>query len=129
MIVRLDPVSLRFGGKAFSCLAASFLVCALASGCVQKQSSVPSAPAEAAAPSGDAFALALSRMQVGEEALMPTPFGMDSRVMLESSYTSGLGQTCRRAAVRAGGITHRIAVCRDASGWTTAEPIFETVQR
>lgn len=112
------------------CLAAALVLsCVVLSGCVQKQPSVPSASAEAAVPAGDAFAVALSRMQVGEQALMSTPFGADSLVMLESSYTSGLGQTCRRAAVRSGGITHRVAVCRDGEAWVTVSPIFENILR
>ena len=68
-------------------------------------------------------------MHAGEQAVMPTPFGTEGLVLLEGDYTSGLGELCRRATVRAGGALHRIAVCRDESGWYVAAPVFEHTQR
>ena len=111
-----------------SVLLACIFVLAAGVGCTPK-SSVPTAALETQVPAGDAFSLAVSRMQAGEESVMATPFGPESLVMVEGVYTSGLGQICRKTSVRAGGVSHRVAVCRDETGWFTAEPIFEHVQR
>ena len=111
-----------------SVLLACVFVLASGVGCAPKTSSLPVA-VEEQVPAGDAFSLAVSRMQAGEESVMATPFGPESLVMVEGVYTSGLGQICRKTSVRAGGVSHRVAVCRDETGWFTAEPIFEHVQR
>lgn len=110
---------------AFLCLCALFLVLG---GCAPKQASTPAGEATPEV-SGDPFAAAVSRMMPGEQAVMPTPFGGDGLVQMEGSYTSGLGQSCRRAQVTVSGAAHRIAVCRDASGWFTAGSIFENLPR
>ena len=106
------------------------LSCALAAGtgCMPKSPSVP-ASVEEPASSGDALAVALSRMQAGAQTIMATPFGPESLVMVEGDYTSGLGQICRKATVRVGGTVQSMAACRDSTGWHTVEPIFENVQR
>lgn len=120
------------GGAGRSVLVVLFLALALVSagGCTPKSSSVPAVQQEETqAPAGDAFSLAVSRMQPGQQVVMPTPFGQDGLVMVDGLYTSGLGQQCRKATVQAAGSTHRVAVCRDESGWFTAEPVFEHVQR
>ena len=78
---------------------------------------------------GDPFAVAVSRMAPGQQAVMATPYGADSLVTLENVYTSGLGLSCRKAQVRASGATHRLAICRDDSGWYVSDPIFEQSQR
>ena len=83
----------------------------------------------AAAPAGDPFAVAVSRMMPGQQAVMSTPYGADSLVTLENAYTSGLGLSCRKAQVTAGGLSHRLAICRDDSGWYVSDPIFEQSQR
>lgn len=109
---------------------ASLLLCSLfllVSGCVQRQETA--FLEETAPPAGDAFALAISRMYPGEQAAISGPYGPDSLVIMEHTYTSGLGQSCRRAQVMVSGVPHRIAVCRDESGWFTAGPIFENLPR
>lgn len=104
-------------------------VCALlfaVGGCAPKQEQ---SAAEEAAVAGDPFAVAVSRMMPGEQAVMATPFGGEGVVRMEGSYTSGLGQSCRRGQVTVSGVSHRIAVCRDESGWFTAGAIFDNVPR
>ena len=110
---------------AFLCLCALFL---FLGGCAPKQASTPAGEATPEV-AGDPFAVAVSRMMPGEQAVMATPFGGDGLVQMEGSYTSGLGQSCRRAQVTMSGAAHRIAVCRDESGWFTAGSIFETLPR
>ena len=108
-------------------LACAVLLCLCA--CTPQPRVSPVEEEKAAAPAGDPFALAVSRMVPGQQAVMPTPYGADSLVMLEESYTSGLGLSCRRAQVTAGGASHRLAICRDDSGWYVSDPIFEQSQR
>ena len=116
--------------RSFLCVILLSYALGLVAGCTPKSSSVPSVSEEVQAPAaGDAFALAVSRMQPGEQSVMTTPFGPESLVMVEGSYTSGLGQLCKKASVRAGGMSHRVAVCRDETGWFTAESVFEHTQR
>lgn len=97
--------------------------------CAPQQSAVSPAAEKAEAPAGDPFAVAVSRMTPGQQAVMSTPWGADSLVMLENVYTSGLGLSCRKAQVTAGGASHRLAICRDDSGWYVSDPIFEQSQR
>ena len=78
---------------------------------------------------GEPFAVAVAQLPLGTQTVMASPFGADSVVMPEKEYLSGLGLSCRKVWVQSGGSTHRIAVCRDDSGWYTAEPVFEQVQR
>lgn len=98
-------------------------------GCVQQQSVTVPSTSESPQPAGDPFAVAVSRMAPGQQSVMSTPYGVDSLVMLENVYTSGLGLSCRRAQVTAGGLSHRLAICRDDSGWYVSDPIFEQSQR
>ena len=110
----------------------SFLLCvALLSlcSCVPQQRAVNLVEEKAVASTGDPFAVALSRMTPGQQAVMSSPWGTDSLVMLENAYTSGLGLSCRKAQVTAGGASHRLAICRDDSGWYVSDPIFEQSQR
>ena len=97
--------------------------------CTPQQRTVASVEERAAAPAGDPFAVAVSRMMPGQQAVMSTPYGADSLVTLENAYTSGLGLSCRKAQVTAGGLSHRLAICRDDSGWYVSDPIFEQHQR
>lgn len=97
--------------------------------CTPQQRTVASVEERAAAPAGDPFAVAVSRMMPGQQEVMSTPYGADSLVTLENSYTSGLGLSCRKAQVTAGGLSHRLAICRDDSGWYVSDPIFEQSQR
>lgn len=97
--------------------------------CTPQQRAVSPVEEKAAAPAGDPFAVAVSRMTPGQQAVMSTPWGPDSLVMLENVYTSGLGLSCRKAQVTAGGASHRLAICRDDSGWYVSDPIFEQSQR
>ena len=97
--------------------------------CTPQQHSVSPVKEKAAVPAGDPFAVAVSRMTPGQQAVMSTPYGADSLVTLENVYTSGLGLSCRKAQVAAGGASHRLAICRDDSGWYVSDPIFEQSQR
>ena len=97
--------------------------------CVPQQRAVNPVEEKAVASTGDPFAVAVSRMTPGQQAVMSTPWGADSLVMLENVYTSGLGLSCRKAQVTAGGASHRLAICRDDSGWYVSDPIFEQSQR
>ena len=97
--------------------------------CTPQQSSVSPAVEKEPTPAGDPFAVAVSRMTPGQQAVMSTPYGADSLVTLENAYTSGLGLSCRKAQVAAGGLSHRLAICRDDSGWYVSDPIFEQSQR
>lgn len=107
------------------CAALALSLCA----CVPQQRTATPAEEKAAAPAGDPFAVAVSRMTPGQQAVMSTPWGPESLVMLENVYTSGLGLSCRKAQVSAGGASHRLAICRDDSGWYVSDPIFEQSQR
>ena len=113
-------------GKAvIVALAALTSLCACAP---QSGTSVPEAE-KATVSAGDPFAVAVSRMTPGQQAVMATPYGADSLVALENVYTSGLGLSCSKAQVTASGATHRLAICRDDSGWYVSDPIFEQSQR
>ena len=109
-------------------LLACFLVFALA-GCAPKHNVIVPEGNKSEPASGDPFALAISHMVPGEQAVMPSPYGPDSLVMMERDYTSGLGLSCRKVHVTAGGTLHRLAVCKDDSGWFVSSPIFEQSQR
>ena len=116
----------RTAGRALILGAALALsLCA----CVPQQSAVSPAAEKEPTPAGDPFAVAVSRMTPGQQAVMATPYGADSLVTLENVYTSGLGLSCRKAQVTAGGASHRLAICRDDSGWYVSDPIFEQSQR
>ena len=115
--------------RSFFCVVLLSCSLGLVAGCTPKSSSVPAVSVEEQVPAVDAFALAVSRMQPGEQSVMTTSFGPESLVMVGGSYTSGLGQMCKKASVRAGGMSHRVAVCRDETGWFTAESVFEHTQR
>ena len=110
----------------------SFLLCVALLGlcsCVPQQRAVNPVEEKAVDSTGDPFAVAVSRMTPGQQAVMSTPWGADSLVTLENVYTSGLGLSCRKAQVTAGGASHRLAICRDDSGWYVSDPIFEQSQR
>ena len=111
-----------------SALAVCTVLLSLVS-CTPQQHSVSPVEEKAAVPAGDPFAVAVSRMTPGQQTVMTTPYGVDSLVMLENVYTSGLGLSCRKAQVAAGGLSHRLAICRDDSGWYVSDPIFEQSQR
>ena len=111
-----------------SVLVVGFLFLALA-GCTPKHNAIVPEGNKSETSSEDPFALAISRMVPGEQAVMPSPYGSDSLVMLERDYTSGLGLSCRKIRVTAGGTLHRLAVCKDDSGWFVSPPIFEQSQR
>lgn len=113
------------GKSAFFAAVALLCLCA----CTLQHRAVSPVEEKAAAPTGDPFAVAVSRMTPGQQAVMSTPYGADSLVMLENAYTSGLGLSCRKAQVTAGGLSHRLAICRDDSGWYVSDPIFEQSQR
>ena len=125
------------GGKAGSSVSgalkrgAGLCLCALllvVGGCAPQPASTPGE--EATPPvSGDPFAAAVSRLMPGEQVVMATPFGGEGVVQLEGSYTSGLGQSCRRAQATVSGVSHRVAVCLDENGWFTAGSIFENLPR
>ena len=113
------------GKNSFLLCVALLCLCA----CAPQQRAVNPVEENAVAPAGDPFAVAVSRMTPGQQAVMSTPWGTDSLVMLENVYTSGLGFSCRKAQVTAGGASHRLAICRDDSGWYVSDPIFEQSQR
>ena len=113
------------GKSSFLLCAALLCLCA----CVPQKRVVTPAEEKAAVPAGDPFAVAVSRMTPGQQVVMSTPWGTDSLVMLENVYTSGLGLSCRKAQVTARGLSHRLAICRDDSGWYVSDPIFEQSQR
>ena len=113
------------GRSSFLLCAALFCLCA----CTPQPGAVSPAAEKETTPAGDPFAVAVSRMAPGQQAVMSTPYGADSLVTLENVYTSGLGLSCRKAQVAAGGLSHRLAICRDDSGWYVSDPIFEQSQR
>ena len=97
--------------------------------CTPQPGSISSAVEKENTPAGDPFAVAVSRMVPGQQAVMSTRYGANSLVTLENIYISGLGLSCRKAQVTAGGAFHRLAICRDDSGWYVSDPIFEQPQR
>ena len=110
-------------GSAIAVLA----VVTLASCTPPSRQPVPVPPAVETA--GEPFAVAASRLSPGEQVVMSTPWGVNSVVLLEKEYLSGLGIPCRQVLVNSGGVVQRIAVCRAHSGWYAAEPVFEQTQR
>ena len=111
-------------------LLCCFVLPVLLSGCMQQSAGQQRPEASApAAPAAQPFAVAVSALHPGEQVLMSSPYGDDSLVLVEGSYTSGLGDTCRRTVVNYGGAVHRLAVCQGASGWYVAKPVFDNLPR
>lgn len=89
----------------------------------------PAAPAGAApvqqgsagqAISSDAIASFAASAAAGEQAQVRLEDGREVMVVAGRSYTSALGQPCRRVSLHGGGIGSRVsAVCRSNGAWTT----------
>lgn len=104
-------------------LTLSLVSFGILAGCVSAKMT-PNA-AVSAVSSTDAFAAEVASMTAGTTAIMDSPFGAGSQVRAGDFYTSGLGQTCRRASVSVGGESYRVVICRDGESWYTVAPIFE----